>query len=102
MSDRLRASEPRERSGDPRGAASAGETPFQTVGPFFGFALVYADGGKLAESGTVGARTTIEGLVLDGAGAPVPDAIVEIWQANAAGRYHHPDDTSAAPLDPAF
>ena len=79
-----------------------GETPFQTVGPFFGFALVYADGGTLADAGTSGTRISIEGQVFDGAGAPVPDAIVEIWQANAAGRYHHPDDTGSAPLDPPF
>ena len=38
----------------------------------------------------------------DGAGAVVPDALVEIWQANAAGRYAHPDDHQSKPLDPNF
>jgi protocatechuate 3,4-dioxygenase alpha subunit len=45
---------------------------------------------------------SISGRVLDGDGAPVPDALLEIWQANAAGRYDHPDDTRDIPLDPRF
>src|SRR5258707_4639127 len=44
----------------------------------------------------------IEGRVLDGDGVPVPDALVEIWQANAHGRYHHPADAGQAALDPSF
>ena len=41
--------------------------------------------------------------MLDGDGAPVPDAVIEVWQANAAGRYNHPDDRrDDAPLDPGF
>jgi protocatechuate 3,4-dioxygenase alpha subunit len=44
----------------------------------------------------------VEGAVRDGAGEPVPDAIVEIWQANASGKYRHPDDTSEVHVDPAF
>jgi protocatechuate 3,4-dioxygenase alpha subunit len=51
---------------------------------------------------TRGPRITIEGTVIDGAGAPVPEALVEIWQANAAGRYRHPDDARDAAIDPAF
>ena len=38
----------------------------------------------------------------DGAGTPVPDSLIEIWQANAAGRYAHPDDHQPKPLDPNF
>ena len=50
-----------------------------------------------------GERIVIEGRVLDGDGAPVPDAVVEIWQANAAGRYAHPEDKqNDKPLDPNF
>ena len=78
------------------------ETPFQTVGPFFDFALVSAGGGTLSGAATLGTRIMIDGHVLDGAGAPISDALVEIWQANAAGRYHHPDDTRSDPLDPSF
>jgi protocatechuate 3,4-dioxygenase, beta subunit len=50
----------------------------------------------------LGERIVIHGRVLDDAGRPVPDALVEIWQANAAGRYAHPSDTHDAPLDPNF
>ena len=50
-----------------------------------------------------GERIVIEGRVLDGDGAPVPDALIELWQANAAGRYDHPDDTQAdKKIDPNF
>jgi len=44
----------------------------------------------------------VEGQVLDEAGKPVPGALVDIWQANAAGRYDHEDDPALAPLDPNF
>jgi protocatechuate 3,4-dioxygenase, alpha subunit len=52
-------------------------TPSQTVGPFFGFAMPFADDANAAAPGTPGA-VRIEGQVLDGAGEPVPDAIVEV------------------------
>jgi protocatechuate 3,4-dioxygenase alpha subunit len=60
-------------------------TPGQTVGPFFGFALPYAKGNELVEPGAPGA-VWLRGTVLDGAGRPVPDALVEIWQAGPDGR----------------
>jgi protocatechuate 3,4-dioxygenase beta subunit len=50
----------------------------------------------------VGERIIVRGRVTDEDGRPVPDTIVEIWQANAAGRYNHPRDTHDAPLDPEF
>ncbi len=50
----------------------------------------------------VGQLMHIEGRVLDEAGRPVPGAVVELWQANAGGRYLHPIDQAAAPLDPNF
>jgi protocatechuate 3,4-dioxygenase alpha subunit len=77
-------------------------TPFQTVGPFFHYALPYAGGDTLAAEATLGEPIVIEGTVWDGAGAPMPDALVEIWQANSAGRYHHPGDRRGLPLDPSF
>ena len=77
-------------------------TPFQTVGPFFAICLGEEGCARLSVKGANGRRITIEGTVFDGAGAPVPDALVEIWQANAAGRYAHPDDHQAKPLDPHF
>lgn len=61
-------------------------TPSQTVGPFFGFALPRANGHLVVDPATPDA-VRIEGQVLDGDGAPVPDAMVEIWQADRDGRY---------------
>lgn len=72
-----------------------GLTSSQTVGPFFSGGLLREDARRnvLVGPRTEGTRIRIEGQVLDGDGAPVPDAMVEIWQANAHGRYHHPLDT---------
>ena len=66
-------------------------TGSQTVGPFFAPALLRDDARRNVLTGpeTAGERIRIEGRVLDGEGLPVPDALVEIWQANAHGRYNH-------------
>ena len=77
-------------------------TPFQTVGPFFAICLTDSGCARIATENAVGRHITIEGTVRDGAGAVVPDSLVEIWQANAAGRYAHPDDQQSKPLDPNF
>ncbi len=79
-------------------------TGSQTVGPFFSRALLREDARRnvLTKPETAGERIRIEGRVLDGDGVPVPDAMVEIWQANAHGRYNHPADSGPAPLDPSF
>jgi len=61
-------------------------TPFQTLGPFFDFGLVIPDGDIVARAGAQGEHITIEGTVRDGAGDPVVDGLVEVWQANAAGQ----------------
>src|SRR5829696_627915 len=50
----------------------------------------------------LGERIIVHGRVLDEDGKAVPNALVEIWQCNAAGRYHHPGDQHDAPLDPNF
>ncbi|MFN8556606.1 MAG: protocatechuate 3,4-dioxygenase subunit alpha [Dehalococcoidia bacterium] len=83
---------------------SRGLTSAQTVGPFFHPALLREDARRndLAGPETYGERIRIEGRVLDGDGAPVPDALVEIWQANGHGRYNHPADQRELPLDPTF
>ena len=85
-------------------APRLGLTPSQTVGPFFEDALLRDDARSnvLVRPETEGERIRIEGRVLDGDGAPVSDALVEIWQANAHGRYNHPLDRRSATLDPAF
>jgi len=77
-------------------------TPFQTVGPFFAICLSESGCARIATEHALGRHITIEGTVSDGVGAAVPDALVEIWQANAAGRYAHPDDHQSKPLDPNF
>lgn len=59
-------------------------TPGQTIGPFFGYALPYAGGEELVPPSHPGA-VRLHGTVYDGAGDPVPDALVEIWQADADG-----------------
>jgi protocatechuate 3,4-dioxygenase, alpha subunit len=70
---------------------TAGITPSQTVGPFLAIALPWPDGPYVVDPGTEGA-ITITGRVLDGAGEPVPDALVESWQAAPDGSFAHPDD----------
>ncbi|MEX0752499.1 MAG: protocatechuate 3,4-dioxygenase subunit alpha [Xanthobacteraceae bacterium] len=77
-----------------------GITPSQTVGPFFAYGLdpkdkydwVQSVGNDLVTPDASGERIRIEGRVLDGDGAPVNDAMIEIWQADAVGRYAHPAD----------
>jgi protocatechuate 3,4-dioxygenase, alpha subunit len=67
------------------------QTPSQTIGPFFAVGLPWPDGPDVVAAGTPGA-VLIAGRVTDGAGDPVPDALVETWQADPAGRFAHPDD----------
>ena len=69
------------------------QTPSQTVGPFFGLGLPWPGGETLVEQATQGERITLVGRVVDGDGAPVPDALIEIWQADAAGHYASPTDS---------
>jgi protocatechuate 3,4-dioxygenase alpha subunit len=66
-------------------------TPSQTIGPFFHFGMDWAVCPELVDPAIPGA-VIIEGRVLDGEGGVVPDAMVELWQADAAGRF--PPDTA--------
>jgi len=77
-------------------------TTSQTVGPYFSIGLSWLDTDTLAGPETKGERVTIRGRVVQGDGAPVSDAVVEVWQANAQGKYAHPEDRQDKPLDPAF
>jgi protocatechuate 3,4-dioxygenase alpha subunit len=81
-----------------------GQTPSQTVGPYFAYGLTPAQYGyPLASIASADLRTPevqgqqirIEGRVLDGNGAAVDDAMIEIWQADPQGRYAHPADARA-------
>lgn len=123
--------EPQERHVAPRSdnqdPALFGQTPSQTVGPFFHYGLPWKGGADLVGRSDMGARpelfaeahwvlnlssptgspdgevVEIAGRVLDGDGNPVPDAMVELWQANAAGRYRaHGDPRQDVPIDPHF
>jgi protocatechuate 3,4-dioxygenase alpha subunit len=66
---------------------TAPPTSSQTVGPFFHLGMAYLERENLVAEGIAGERVTIRGRVLDGDGNAVPDAVVEIWQADSAGRY---------------
>lgn len=89
------------------------ETPSQTAGPYVHIGLIPHQagfdifdtvlGGEIAGPHVAGERIRIEGHVLDGLGQPCRDVLLEIWQANAAGRYSHPADTQPGKaLDPGF
>ena len=108
-----RGAAPRQDNQDP---ALFGQTPSQTVGPFFHYGLPWKGGADLVERSEMGARPdlmppehyllggsnvagtpqgeviAVAGCVYDADGQPVPDAMIEIWQANAAGRYACPED----------
>ena len=81
----------------------AGITPSQTVGPYFAYGLTPRDAypfrdafaTPVATPDAEGTRIRLSGRVLDGDGKPVPDAMIEIWQADATGRYNHPRDSRA-------
>ncbi|MGB3505375.1 MAG: protocatechuate 3,4-dioxygenase subunit alpha, partial [Xanthobacteraceae bacterium] len=83
----------------------AGLTPSQTVGPYFAYGLT--PGGKyewndafsndLVTPDATGDRIRIAGQVFDGDGAVIPDAMLEIWQADAQGRFADPQDKRALP-----
>jgi protocatechuate 3,4-dioxygenase, alpha subunit len=62
----------------------AGRSPSQTIGPFFGFALPWPAGSHVVAAETPGA-IRVRGRLLDGAGEPVPDGLIETWQASPAG-----------------
>jgi len=77
----------------------------EVTGPLFGHERVQATDDDLTrqhKGEPVGQRILVHGRVMDSDGHPVPDTLVEIWQANAAGRYRHPVDQWPAPLDPNF
>ena len=88
------------------GRASATPTPFTDIGPFYPIARPAEDDADLTLIGNgkraAGKVIEIVGRVLDGRGVPLARSRVEIWQANAAGKYAHTGDTSAVALDPNF
>ncbi len=77
-------------------------TTWQTIGPFFSIGLQRGYVTEVAGPGVAGERIAIEGRVFDGDGLPIPDAVLEIWQANSYGKYAHPEDPQDKPLDEGF
>jgi protocatechuate 3,4-dioxygenase alpha subunit len=77
-------------------------TPSQTIGPFFQIGMARLCDDDIAKGAKAGERVVVRGRVLDGKGAGVPDAVIEIWQANAHGKYAHPDDAEATRVEDAF
>ena len=81
-------------------------TPFTDIGPFYPVARPAEDDSDLTLIGkgqrAAGKMIEIFGRVLDGKGAPLARSRVEIWQANAAGKYAHAGDTSTVAIDPRF
>lgn len=77
-------------------------TPWQTVGPFFSIGFTWQYREDLAGPSVSGERVEIAGSILDGDGNPVPDGIVEIWQADSKGKYAHPDDAQEKSIEPGF
>ena len=81
------------------------QTLSEITGPLFGFDAVKPGDNDLTrqhKGDPLGERIVVSGRVLDESGKPVTGTLVEIWQANAAGRYPHATDQHNAPLDPNF
>jgi protocatechuate 3,4-dioxygenase alpha subunit len=77
--------------------------PAQTIGPFYHFALTANEAlGRLAGTGVKGQRIRLCLRLLDGDGVPVPDGMLELWQADSNGVYRHPHDKRCQTSDPAF
>ena len=87
---------------------STGQTASEITGPVFGHADIDPGDNDLLSNfaapgqGPIGERIIIHGRVLDENARPVPETLVEIWQANAGGRYRHRNDSYLAPIDPNF
>jgi protocatechuate 3,4-dioxygenase alpha subunit len=78
-------------------------TPWCTVGPYFSVTVSDANSVRaIAAPGATGERMKLLCAVFDRDGKPVPDTLVEIWQANADGKYNHPADRQAKSMDASF
>ena len=77
-------------------------TSSQTVGPYVKIGFESFTVVELAPPSVSGERITLAGRVADGDGKPVNDAVIEIWQANALGKYAHPEDAQDKPVETGF
>ena len=74
-------------------------TGSQTVGPYLHIGLDWLNTRDVAGKGIAGQRVAIQGRLIDGDGNGVNDGLIEIWQANAGGKYAHPEDRQDKPLE---
>ena len=74
-------------------------TGSQTVGPYLHIGLDWLNTRDIAGKGITGERVAIQGRLVDGDGNGVNDGLIEVWQANAAGKYAHPEDRQDKPLE---
>jgi protocatechuate 3,4-dioxygenase alpha subunit len=77
-------------------------TTSQTVGPYLHIGLTWLNTEEIAPPGISGERVQISGRIVDGLGTLVPDAMLEIWQADHQGRFAHPEDRRAGEIEPGF
>src|SRR5207253_2530653 len=77
-------------------------TTSHTVGPYYHIGLTWLNREDMTTPETLGERVAITGQVVDGNGDFVNDAMLEVWQANAAGKYDHVEDDQDKALDPNF
>ncbi|MEP7208851.1 MAG: protocatechuate 3,4-dioxygenase subunit alpha [Casimicrobiaceae bacterium] len=77
-------------------------TSSQTVGPYVHLAFPHVASADLAPDGVPGVRVAVRGTIVDGDGKPMNDGFVEIWQADAEGRYVHPESSGAARASSGF
>lgn len=81
---------------------STGWTPSQTVGPYLHIGLDWLNTTELATADVAGERCIIQGQLSDADGAPIPDGMIEIWQANSYGKYVHPLDQRDLTIEKSF
>ena len=77
-------------------------TASQTVGPYLKIGFEHLAVDHLAEQAVSGERIVIQGRLFDGNGKGVNDGVIEVWQANAYGRYASPEDPQNKPVEPGF
>jgi protocatechuate 3,4-dioxygenase alpha subunit len=77
-------------------------TSSQTIGPYLHIGMTWLVDENMVAAGVTGDKITVQGRMIDADGTPVNDAMIEIWQANAHGKYAHPEDTRDLPIEPGF
>jgi protocatechuate 3,4-dioxygenase alpha subunit len=85
-----------------REVTAVAATASQTVGPYFAIGLNWLCNDRVADAGVAGRHISVQGHVVDGDGASVPDALIEVWQADASGAYARFDEYDGSRVTRAF